>query len=421
MTLAFGLVPLIVVQRRDSLDALRAPVSTGPARRTTQAQRVGVAAQIAVALLLTMAGGLLFRSFVALLRVDPGYRPDRVLALRVDPAGRIPPRDRARFFANVLDSVATVPGLDSVAIAIGVPMDRNFTFDVALPGEATTPGQPSDGAYARMVSPRYFRTVGIPLIEGRDFDTRDQSQAPGVVIINQSLARRLEARGLKPLGTSIRVGARNREVVAIAGDVQSEALNVTPRAEVYLPYTQAPGWQAYDLVVRSSESSIAMVPAVREAVWRVDRQQAIGNPVPLQELIDRTIRPHRVLTSLLVAFAAGALLLAALGVYSTVNYGVAQRLKEVAIRIAVGAPGWRVTWMIMRETLVFAVFGVVLGIPLGLMAARMLRGFLFGVEATDATALVLGPGVLIAIAVMAAFFPARRTTQVDPAQVLRAE
>jgi ABC-type antimicrobial peptide transport system permease subunit len=138
-------------------------------------------------------------------------------------------------------------------------------------------------------------------------------------------------------------------------------------------------------------------------------------------LIDRTVRPHRVLTSLLLAFASVALLLAAHGVYSTVNYRVAQRLKEVAIRLAVGAPGWRVTWTVMRETLVFAVLGVALGIPLGLIAGRMLRGFLFGVEATDATTLMIGPAVLIAIALLAAFFPARRTTRVDPAQVLRAE
>ncbi len=417
-SLVFGSMPLLHLRRRDLIDALRPHAGVTPDRRPAYVQRAGLVVQVAFALLLTVAGGLLFRSFVKLLDVDPGFRPERVVAMRVDPAGRLAPAARVPFFNRVLDSVSALPGIESAAVTINLPMDRNMGWDVSLPGEPAD--SPENTASARIVSPGYFRTLGIRVIAGRDFEPRDQLAAPWVIAINQTLARRVAASGRDPLGTTLLLNGRAREVIAIVGDVKHQTLSSESGRESYIPHTQAPGWQAYDLVVRASDPT-AMLPSIREAIWRVDRNQAVGTPVELQELIDRTLRPHRLLAWLLGGFAAAALVLAALGVYGVVGYRVAQRRKEIAIRVALGAPRWRVTSAVLRDALTFVGLGLVAGIPLALGAGGAVRGYLFGVEAEDPVTLVLASATIVIAALAAAYVPARRAPRVDPLLALRAD
>jgi len=416
ITIAFGCVPLLHLRHRDLMATLRSYSAIAGSRRAGRAQRSALIAQTAFALMLTVAGVLLLRSFVALLSVDPGFAPQGAIAMRVDPAGRIRPPQRVPFFTEVLESVATLPGIESAALAINIPMDRNMGWDVEIPGQPFQPGV--DVASARIVSPGYFHTVGIPLVEGRDFALQDQLDTPLVVAINHTLARRL---GASPLGKTLIINGRRRQVIAVVGDVKHRTLDADAGPEFYVSFAQTPGWQAFDLVVRTTGSPLALVPAIRDAIWRVDPQQAVGTPVPLQQLIDRTLRPRRLLSWLLSSFAAAALLLAALGVYGIVSYGVAQRRKETAIRVALGSPRWRIESAAIGHALGDVAAGLTIGVPLAIGAGVAVKSFLFGVAPYDVTTILASAATVLSVGTIASYVPARRAARVDAMSALRAE
>jgi predicted permease len=416
ITIAFGCVPFVHVRHRDLMETLRPYGGVTGDRRVARVQLTALVAQTAVALALTVAGVLLFKSFTGLLAVDPGFTPEGAMAMRVDPASRIRPQQRVPFFTQILENVSALPGVRSAAVAINIPLDRNMNWDVEIPGQPFRPGL--DVASARIVSSEYFRTVGIPVIEGRDFDVRDQINTPLAVAINETLARRI---GGNPLGQTLVVSGRPREVIAIVGDVRHRALKAEAGPEFYVSFAQTPGWQAFDLVVRTVGDPLGMVPAIRDAIWRVDPQQAVGTPIELQQLIDRTVRPQRILSWLLNCFAGAALLLAALGIYGIVSYRVAQRTKETAIRVALGAPRWRIESSAVASTLRYVGIGLVFGVPLAFGAGAAVRSFLFGVAPYDATTLLTASATVVTVAAIAAYFPARRSARVDTISALRAE
>jgi len=279
----------------------------------------------------------------------------------------------------------------------------------------------TDNAAGRIVSPGYFRAAGISLLEGRDFDSRDVRPNPFVMAINESFARRIRAEGTDPLRARIRVLGNVRDVVAVVNDVKHRSLDADAGLEAYIPMGQAPTFfQAYDLVVRSGDP-IALVPAVRDAIWSVDPNQALGTPVRLESYVGRTLRPRRLLTNVLGVFAGSALLLAAFGVYGVVGYRVASRMKEIAIRVALGAPRWRVTGIVLSDTVSCVAIGLAAGIPLSLAAAATIRSYLFGVEPGDGVTLVAACAVVMSAGVLAAYLPARRAPRVDPIAALRIE
>jgi predicted permease len=415
----FGSVPLLHLRRRDIVDALRPHAGVTGNRRAAHAQRLALVAQVAFALVLTVSGGLLVRSFVGLLRVDPGFRPEGAIAMRVDPAGRVAPPARTPFFNDVLGAVSAVPGVEAAALTMHLPMGRNMVWDVMIPERPYD--RAADNGFARLVSPGYFRTAGIRMLAGRDFDSRDQRSAPWVMAINQTLARRLEALGRDPLGAALTVNGTARQVIAIVADVKHQALDDESGREFYIPYMQAPSFfEEYDLVVRAADPML-LVPSIREAIWNLDKDQAIGAPVALQEFIHRSLDSHRVMSWLLGGFAVTALLLAALGVYGVVGYRVAQRRREIALRIALGAPGWRVTSTVLRDALMFVGLGLVAGIPLALGTSVAVRSYLFDVEPRDVATLVAASAVVLIAATAAAYIPARLAPKVDPMLALRAE
>jgi ABC-type antimicrobial peptide transport system permease subunit len=209
--------------------------------------------------------------------------------------------------------------------------------------------------------------------------------------------------------------------VAVVGDVKHQSLDAGPGREVYIPIGQAPVFfQSYDLVVRADDA-LSLVPSVRAAIWAVDRNQALGTPVLLEDYIDRTLRPRRLLTSLVTAFAGSALLLAACGVYGMVGYRVAQRMKEVAIRVALGASRGQVVTTVLHETFVYLGLGLAAGLLLAWAAAFSIRPHLFGMEPQDPATVVTACAVVIFAALAAAYVPARRAAQVDPMAALRVE
>jgi ABC-type antimicrobial peptide transport system permease subunit len=209
--------------------------------------------------------------------------------------------------------------------------------------------------------------------------------------------------------------------VAVVSDVKHRSLDADAGREVYIPMSQAPTFfQAYDLVVRAN-GPIALVPAIREAIRGIDRNQALGTPVLLEHYVGRTLRPRQLLTQVIGMFAASALLLAAFGVYGVVGYRVAQRMKEIAIRVALGAPRWRVTASLLGDTVACVGLGIGAGLPLSLAAAAVIRRYLFGVEPGDSATLAAACAVVIASTLLAAYLPARRAPRADPLTTLRGE
>jgi predicted permease len=418
LLVAFGALPLLQFWRTDPLAMLRRSPGNSTDPRTARVQKIALVMQVAVALVLSVAGGLLFKSLQALLDVDPGFNPSGVAAMRIDPAGRLALPARMPFFRQTLGAVAAVPGVQSAAITINLPMDRNMGWDVALPEEPPDPNLNS--AFARIVSPGYFATLGIAVMAGRDFDDRDQASGPSVMAVNQTLARRIAAAGREPLGATLVVNGRPREVIAVVADVKHQTLRRESGREFYIPFTQAPGWQAFDLVIRAAQP-LALVPSVREAIWRVDRNQAIGTPVALQQLVDRTLQPHRVLGGFLGGFAMTAVLLAVLGVYGVVGYRVAQRTKEIAIRVALGATHRRLTASMLKESFGLVARGLLVGSPLALTVGEAMRSYLFGVSTDDVPTVVTACGLIMAATLSAAYLPARRAPRIDPIAALRSE
>jgi putative ABC transport system permease protein len=421
VTLVFGSVALLHLRRGDFMDGLRPHAGISTDRRAVYVQRLALVTQVAVVVVLTVAGGLLLRSLAALLDVDPGFNARGAMAIRVDPAGRLQPPARLPFFNQVIQSVQAVPGVDSAALTIHVPMgDRpSMGWDAIPEGRKFNPV--TDNAAGRIVSPGYFRTIGIRIVDGRDFDSRDVRPNPFVMAINETFARRIRAAGDDPLQARFLVLGNVRQVVAVVTDVKHRSLDGASGREVYIPMGQAPGFfQAYDLVVRAAEPN-ALVPAIRAAIWDVDSNQALGTPVPLEEYIGRTLRPRRLLTGVISLFAATALLLAAFGVYGVVGYRVAQRMKEIAIRVALGAPRWRVTAVVLRDTVIYVGLGLAAGLSLALAAASAISSQLFGVEPRDGMTFAIACAVVLTAALFAAYLPARRAPRIDPIALLRVE
>jgi predicted permease len=423
ITFIFGSIALLHMRRRSLMDGLRPHPGTATDRSGAYVQRLALATQVALVVVLMVAGGLLLRSLTKLVNVDPGFNPRGAVAIRVDPADRLEPPARLPFFQRVLDSVTAVPGVESAALTIHVPMGErpSMGWDAIPEGREFNPV--TDNAAGRIVSPGYFRTAGIRIIEGRDFEARDVNPHPFVMAINEAFARRIRSQGGDPLQARFTVLGKVRQVVAVVSAVKHRSLDDDPGREVYIPIGQAPAFfQAYDLVVRAdADDPLALVPSIRAAIWAIDRDQALGTPVRLEDYIGRTLTPRRLLTAVVSAFAATALLLAACGVFGVVGYRVAQRMKEIAIRVALGAPRGHVITTVLRETLAYVGVGLAGGLLLAFAAASSIRTHLFGIDPHDAATLGTACAVVILAALMAAWLPARRASHVDPIAALRVE
>jgi predicted permease len=422
ITFIFGSIGLLHTQRRILIDGLRPHAGITMDWRAVYTQRLALATQVAAVVVLSIAGALLLRSMSKLGVVDPGFDPRGVMAMRVDPAGRLPAAARLPFFDRVRERVAAVPGVTSAALTIHVPMgDRPSMGWDAVPADGTFTLATDDYVAGRIVSPGYFRAVGIAIVEGRDFDARDVQPNPFVMAINETFARRVRAAGFDPMQTRFATLGQVRQVVAVVRDVKHRSLDAEAGREVYIPMGQAPTFfQSYDLVVRAADP-IAIAPSIRAAIWEIDPHQAFSTPVTLEQNIARTVRPRRLMAGVIGGFAVVTLLLAICGVYGVVGYRVAQRRKEIAIRVALGASGRRVIANVLADTMICLGFGLAAGVVLALATASLIRSYLFGIEPRDATTLVAACATIVGTALVAAYLPARRAPRVDPTAALRVE
>jgi predicted permease len=420
--LGIGLLPALTSGHGDLHDGLRegAGATSGKGR----ARNALVVAQSALAALLLIGAALVVQSFARVLRQDPGFAVEHALSVPMElPARKYPtPEARAEFVRRLLERVAALPGVRAAGVSGGLPMGGHTSIgDFSVIGRPPLPEKDQPFAEKRIVTAGYFSALQIPLLKGRFFADHEPSR---VVVINETLAKKIFP-GQDPVGQRIDGGFFNSKdtdatVVGIVGDVKQHDLSEPAAMEIDFPYDQV-AWSGLDMVVRATGEPAALASLVKAAVLEVDPEQPVAKIHTMSELLQESVGTRKLSATLLGGFSLAALLLAALGIYGVVSYGVVRREREIGVRMALGAARGDVLSMILREGLRLTLVGVGSGALAALFLTRFLTGFLFGVSSTDPVT-YLGTGLLLSsIAALACLIPARRATRVDPASALRAE
>jgi len=422
-----GVAPIAGVFARAPMAALKVAgadtaVQPGPARL----RRSLVVAEVGVALLLLVGAGLLVRSLARLSAVDPGFSAARVLRFDLSLPGSRYPDDAsvAAFTETLLARMRALPGVQSAGATFGLPLtDFRFNSTFRVAGHAVDPAyEPS--AQVRVASRDYFRTVGLPLVAGRLFTPADTRGAPVAILASRSAAAKFFPAG-DAIGQRLRFGARpgnvrlEGEIVGIVGDVHDQGLDQGLVPEFYGSLEQAPVG-AFSVVLKSSQEPGSLAAAARREVKALDPELPVTQLEPMEAVVARSIAGPRFLMSLLLAFAAIALLLAAVGIYGVTAYAVSQRTRELGIRMALGADARNVRGLVLRDGLRLALTGLGLGLCAALALTRLLRGLLFEIPPTDLATHAGVAVVLLAAALAACWIPARRASRLDPLKALRA-
>jgi predicted permease len=423
----FGFFPALQAARFDLNGVLKEGgrgAAAGP--RAHRARSLLVVAEVALAGVLLIGAGLLLRSFSRLLGVPEGFSPQQVLSLQLSlPNGQYPDPDRrARFVSQVLARMNAIPGVSSAAAISRLPLNPgNSTRGLDVKGRPPSTDSEIAPDYL-VISPDYFRAMGIRLAKGRVFTDRDDPNAPPVVIVNQAMVRHFWPNQ-DAIGQFVTVGACGKEnewcqVIGVVDDVRQHGLDQTARPAVYIPYARDP-WPFMAFVVRTGIEPGSASSAVEAAVHSVDKEQAVYNIRTMSDVISTSLSPRRLRMLLIGSFAFLALILACVGIYGVMAYAVVQRTREIGIRIALGAGRADVLRVIVAGALKLALAGVAIGAALSFALTRFLSKMLYGVQPTDAPTFLGVCALLVFMAVVASYIPAWRATRVDPLTALRTE
>ena len=425
--LLFGLLPAWRMSRAAPAQALRSG-SRGVAGRRGQNRLHDslVIAQTAIGLVLLVSSGLLIRSFVRILNVDPGFDPRHVLTARVGVSFDKLSHDRhVEFYQDLLGRLTALPGVQSASAGWPLPMsDSNASISFAIQGHPVAKGdEPSESM--GVVMPGYFETMRIALVAGRTFDRRDGLKGPPAIIVNRAFANKYFP-GENPLGKHIRAEVGDdvfqhpmREIVGVVGDIRRKGLTADPGPQYYLPFAQAVITNPY-LTVRTAGDPLALQTEVREIVREMDRSAPVYQVAPLEDYVSKSAAQPRFQTFLLTCFAATALILAAIGLYSLLSYLVAQRTLEIGVRMALGAPRASVLSMIVRRGLTLALIGVGAGLAISAVITRLLSsGMLYATGPTDPGVFAATTGLFLLVSLAASGVPAYRAARIDPMKTLR--
>jgi putative ABC transport system permease protein len=393
-----------------------------------------VVSEVALSLVLLVGAGLMIRSFQRLLAVNPGFDSRRVLTVTamVSRAKFSLPAQQVSFFERVLQGVRALPGVESAGVIDDVPLDNGGSHQpIAIEGRPVVPMSEQPEVDVRLVSPGYMSALHIPIVRGRDVSNADIAGRPAVILISESMARQFWP-GEDPLGKRLTLTffpGTVREVVGMVGDVKIDSLDqARPSATLYFPLDQVSvpangGWNSFPmtLVVRSAGDSTALVSAVSNAVHLVDREIPLRDILPMDDLVTNSVSQQRFNMLLLGAFAGLALLLAAVGIYSVLSYSVKRRVREIGIRLALGARLSDVLRMVVFEGMKPTLLGVAIGTAGALALGRALSSLIYGIKPTDPVTFLAVALLLAAIALCASIIPAYRATKVDPIVALRYE
>jgi putative ABC transport system permease protein len=420
--LLFGLIPALPISRVDMNAALREEsrgASAGRVRaRLNDALVVG---QVALSLVLLIGTGLLVRSFVRLLRVDPGFDARNVVTMNVSLSTLryAKPDQQIAFFDDVLRRVSALPGVRHSAISAALPLSWKRITPVLPQGQPEVPLAQRPFVDIEAISPDWFSTMRVPLRAGRAFNAGDQAQSPPVVVVNETFARQYWPNQ-NPLDQHVVIGRRPvpAAVVGVAADIRNKGLEQDTQPQLYLPFSQLP-WGDMNLLVRTDVPAQSVSSAVRAEIAAIDPDQPVTKIETVEQLMDDARTQPRLLLILVSAFSATALLLAIIGIYGVLSYSVAQRQQEFGIRIALGAERRDILRLVVRHGLGLAIAGIGVGLLAASVLTHLLSSMLYKTGGHDPVTFVAAPAVFLIIALLASYLPARRATRVSPIETLR--
>ena len=428
----FGLAPALQISNPVLNETLKeGGRGNAGSRQGSRLRSILVISEVALALVLLVCAALMVTSFFRLLNVNPGFDPKNVLTMQTSLLQARYPEDAQvnNFYKRSIDQIKTLPGVQYVGVTSNLPLGgSNKVRGIEIEGTpAPGAGQDVPSANYRMVSPDYFKAMGIPLVKGRLFTEQDNENAPPVVIINNALAKRYLATG-EPLGRLVRrvnpqAGGPAfpwMQVVGVVEDIRHSALTADPRPEMYVPFYQNAS-RDMAFVVRTQSDPKSISAAVREQIYGIDKDQPVYNVKPMEEIVSGSAYLSRFSMSLLGIFAALALILSAIGIYSLISYSVTQRTHEIGIRMALGARPRDVLRLFVKQGMVLALIGVAIGAFVSFGVTRFLSSLLFGVSTSDVTTFAITASLLVLVVLVASYFPARKATKVDPLVAFRSE
>ena len=421
--LLFGLIPALYAARGDMNEALK-----GGGRTSLSAVDRScvwgwlVAGEVALASMLLIGAGFAMKSFVNLQHVNPGIRPEHVLTFRM----RLPTdnlykndREQAAFYRRVIDQAEQIPGIQSAGLTDVLPLgQQNDREYFTIENRLQPPGQEMVADFRR-ISPRYLNTMGIPLLAGRLLSDSDVRDSEPVILVDETLAHQYWPNE-NPIGRRMRLWGQFRKVVGIVGQVHHYGLEKQPEPTIYAAFEQMPN-KAMALAVRTTMDTPTVVKAVKQVVWSVDRGQPVFQIRSMDEYLSLADTAPRISTVLLAVFAGVSMLLAALGIHGVVSYGVAQRTREFGLRMALGSTPGQLKTMVIRNGLKSALIGLVVGMAGAAALASTLRTLLYGVAPLDPVVMLSVAVLLLAVALLANYLPARRATRIDPMKALHQE
>ncbi|HVG32679.1 MAG TPA: ABC transporter permease [Pyrinomonadaceae bacterium] len=426
--LLFGLAPAWQASRVNLNEALKeGGRSFSEGWRRNRVRKALVISEVALSLMLLIGAGLLIKSFVLLRGTDAGFDAENVLTMRVSlPSLKYKEgRQKAEFFERLAERVAQLPGVESVGATLSLPLGgSNYSVGRAFipEGRPLTPEESINASYS-VTTPGYFGAMKIPLVAGRQFTERDREDAPQVVIVNETLARRYFPNEAA-VGKRIKIWRDEqfpREIVGIVGDTKTDVLEGEASPQMYVPHAQDSSWGGMSLVVRSTAKPLALTSAVRGAVLSLDPDQPVFGIKTMEDVVAASVATRRISMMLLSGFAGLALLLAALGVYGLISYSIAQRTHEIGLRMALGAQARDVLGLVLRQGMSLVLVGVAIGLVSAFALTRVMKSLLYEVSATDPLTFAGVALLLIVVALIACLIPARRAMRVDPMIALRYE
>jgi putative ABC transport system permease protein len=420
----FGIVPALQASKLDVTSALKEGGRGAEGHRRTSARSLLLIGEVALSLVLLVGAGLLIKSFMRLQEVRPGFNPHNVLMASVAlPGAKYKDQGFAEFFRQLKERLEAAPGVQAVGGAINLPLGAsNYGIGRAFipEGRPLTVDEASDSSFSTITGD-YFRALQIPLLAGRLFELRDNPEAPKVVIINESAAKRHFGSPAAAIGKRLSIWRDEkfmREIVGVVGDTKASSLTGESGAQIYVPHAQDPQWNFMAMVIRTAGDPAGFATTLRREVQALDKDQPIYNLSTMDEVVMNSLGTRRVSMQLFAVFACAALLLAALGIYGVMAYSVTQRTQEIGLRMALGAQKSDVLGLVIRQGMTLTVIGVVVGLAGAFALTRVIGNLLYGVTATDPATFVAIPLLLLLVALLACYLPARRAARLDPTRAL---
>jgi putative ABC transport system permease protein len=425
----FGLAPALAGSKLDLNTSLKDGSRGSGGHSGQRMRKTLVAAEVALSVVVLIASGLLIRSFVLALGVEPGFDPHNIITARL----RLPdnryskPSDAASFYSRIVDNVRSIPGVQSAAASQYIPYgEESAGVEFLIDGQPEPrPGEIPSSSYTA-VTPGYFTTLKIPLIEGRFLGGQDGANSPKAVVVSDVLAKRYWPRE-SPIGKRIRLGRKSTESLTIVGVVRNVNLSAflsgledRPVPQLYVPFAQAPSPEM-SMVLRTTAGVAAIAPSLRDAVWSIDKEQPLGRVQTLDQLFSDGTKPYVILSQVMSFFALTALFLAAIGIYGVMAYAVSSRTQEFGIRMALGAGRRDVLKLVLNQGMRLVGVGMIVGLAASFAVSRTLRSLLFRITPTDPGTFGVMLSILIAVALLAICIPALRATRIDPNVALRHE